>query len=512
MMGASVPPPLDLKLHPAQGRAFMSRATEILYGGAAGGGKSHLMRAAALAWCASIPGLQVYLFRRIREDLLKNHAEGPQGFRNLLAGWVQAKLCTIIDDEIRFWNGSKIYLCHCKDENTIYRYQGAEIHVLLIDEVTHFTEAMYRFLRNRVRMIGIELPQQYAGMFPRIMCGGNPGGIGHLWVKQAWVSGGARMIRQMPNHEGGMLRQFLPARLEDNPSMAEQDPGYEQRLEGLGSKALVEAMRWGNWDIVEGAYFDCWDPRRHVVRPFDLPAHWLRFRSGDWGSARPFSFGWWAVVAEPTRTDAGVWLPRGAIVRYREWYGCAVDEAGAPRNNTGLKLTAEAVGAGLAEREPREPAVSYGVLDPAAFAQDGGPSIAERIFGGSGSRISFRRADNARVPLRGAMGGWDALRNRLVGDGDGNPMVAAFATCDASIRTIPVLQHDRDKPEDLDTDGEDHAADEWRYACMSRPWVREAPPLRAAPDGEFMAGPNSIRGPTITDLIKRAEKRERERT
>ena len=106
--------------------------------------------------------------------------------------------CEIVADEIRFWNGAKIYLCHCKDEKDIYKYQGAEIHVLLIDELTHFTETMYRFLRNRVRMVGIAVPDQYAGRFPRILCGANPGNIGHLWVKATFVEGRAPAIERMP--------------------------------------------------------------------------------------------------------------------------------------------------------------------------------------------------------------------------------------------------------------------------------------------------------------------------
>lgn len=161
---------LDLSLHRKQGLAFTSEATEILYGGAAGGGKSHLMRGAAISWCSEIPGLQVYLFRRIRDDLVKNHMEGPNGFRAMLAGWVKLGFCVIVEDEIRFWNGSKIFLCHCKDEKDRFKYQGSEIHVLLIDELTHFTDRIYRFLRNRVRMVGITLPEKYLGRFPRIIC------------------------------------------------------------------------------------------------------------------------------------------------------------------------------------------------------------------------------------------------------------------------------------------------------------------------------------------------------
>lgn len=462
---------LDLSLHPKQGEALQSTANEVLYGGAAGGGKSHLMRVAAILWCAAIPGLQVYLFRRIRDDLVKNHMEGPKGFRSMLAGWVLCGFVDIVEDEIRFWNGSKIYLCHCKDEKDIYKYQGAEIHVLLVDELTHFTESMYRFLRNRVRMVGITIPAQYAGQFPRILCGANPGNIGHLWVKTTFVIANVPMQQwRTPATEGGMLRQYIPARLEDNPSMAADDPGYETRLEGLGSATLVAAMRWGDWDVIEGAFFDCWDRKRHVIKPFEIPKDWTRFRSGDWGSAKPFSFGWWAVATDDTKAG-NLWLPRGCMVRYREWYGC---QPGKP--NIGLKLHAEPVGAGIWEREKDDPKLTGGVLDPAAFSEDGGPSIAERISRGSGNKVFFRPADNKRVTQRGAMGGWDQLRSRLVGEADGRPMIVTFDTCVDSIRTIPALQHDADRPEDLDSDGEDHAADEWRYACMSRPWTPEARP------------------------------------
>lgn len=458
---------LDLALHPKQGEALQTTANEVLYGGAAGGGKSHLMRVAAILWCAAIPGLQVYLFRRIRDDLVKNHMEGPKGFRSMLAGWVLCGFVEIVEDEIRFWNGAKIYLCHCKDEKDIYKYQGAEIHVLLVDELTHFTESMYRFLRNRVRMVGVAIPANYAGQFPRILCGANPGNIGHLWVKTTFViSATPGNIWQTPDSEGGMLRQFISARLEDNPSMASDDPGYERRLEGLGSSTLVAAMRWGDWDVIEGAFFDCWDRKRHVIKPFEVPKDWMRFRSGDWGSAKPFSFGWWAVASDDTKLASGLWLPRGCMVRYREWYGC---QPGKP--NTGLKLHAEVVGKGLWEREEKDPTLDYGVLDPAAFSEDGGPSIAERITNGSDHNIYHRPADNKRVTQRGAMGGWDQFRARLVGDGDGRAMVVAFDVCTDSTRTIPALQHDKDRPEDLDSDGEDHTADEWRYACMSRPWT-----------------------------------------
>ncbi|WP_244420706.1 terminase family protein [Mesorhizobium japonicum] len=468
--------------------AFDTDATEALYGGAAGGGKSHLMRVAAILWCSEIPGLQVYLFRRIREDLIKNHMEGPQGFRSMLAGWVECGFCTIVEDEIRFWNGSRIYLCHCKDEKDRFKYQGAEIHVLLIDELTHFTEVIYRFLRNRVRMVGIKLPAKYAGRFPRILCGANPGGIGHQFVKATFIDGATAMkVYTTEASEGGMRRQFIPAQLEDNPSMNDNDPGYENRLMGLGSESLVRAMRYGDWDVVEGAYFDNFERRRHVVKPFTIPDHWIRFRAGDWGSAKPFAFGWYVVASDDTIIAPGVVVPRGALVKYREWYGVKIDKSGKFLPDVGLKLHAEAVGAGVRQRD-YDDIIVYGVLDPAAFSQDGGPSIAERMTRGTtGSNGStFRRADNKRTAGRGAMGGWDQLRGRLTGDGDGRPMLFFFDTCIHTIRTLPALQHDEANPEDLDTKQEDHAADETRYACMSRPWIAKSKvPAPQVPEGHI---------------------------
>lgn len=458
---------LNLELHPKQLEAFNSTATEILYGGAAGGGKSHLMRVAAIIWCSAIPGLQVYLFRRIRDDLVKNHMEGPSGFRALLAGWEQCGFVTIVEDEIRFWNGAKIYLCHCKDEKDRFKYQGAEIHVLLIDELTHFTDKIYRFLRNRVRMVGITVPPQYKDSFPRIICGANPGGIGHQFVKMTFIESVEPMkVNRVADSEGGMLRQYIPARLEDNPSMAANDPGYEMRLMGLGSEALVRAMRYGDWDIIDGAFFDNFRRDRHVIKPFAIPESWMKFRAGDWGSAKPFAFGWFAVATETT-TISGVTIPRGALVMYREWYGVHVDKDRMFVPDKGMKLTAEQVGRGVKERD-RDDKIAYGVLDPAAFSEDGGPSIAERM---ANEGAYFNRADNARVSQRGAMGGWDQLRARLNGDEDGYAMLFFFDTCIHTVRTLPALQHDEDRPEDLDTTAEDHAADMVRYGCMSRPWT-----------------------------------------
>ncbi|MDB4725945.1 terminase family protein [bacterium] len=483
---------INLELFKKQLVALNTPATEVLYGGAAGGGKSHLMRIAAITWCTAIGGLQVYLFRRLRDDLIKTHLDSPKGFRNLLAPWVKKGWVKIKEDVITFWNGSRIYLCHCQHETDVGKYLSTEIHCLLIDELTTFSENMYRQLRARVRMVGVQVPKEYEGQFPRIMCGSNPGNVGHLFVKSTFVDDAEPLdIVQAPSEEGGMKRQYIPARVNDNPALLEEDPTYVDKLKGIGSEALVRAMMNGDWNIVEGAFFDCWDESRHVVKPFQIPEHWMRFVSGDWGSAKPFSFGWWAVVSDDYILPDGRVMPRGALVRYKEWYGSK------NHNDVGLKLDAEVVGGGdasrgimgLNERCAGEN-LSYSVLDPAAFSNHGGPSIAERIYKAGGP--FFIRADNKRIAKKGAIGGWDVMRGRLVGNEDGNAEMFVFSTCVDTIRTLPAMQHDQNNPEDLLTTGEDHIVDEIRYACMSRPFVIGSPSVHT----------NDLQRPSFNDMMR----------
>lgn len=449
---------VEFNLHPRQTEAFLSSATEILYGGAAGGGKSHLMRACAVTWCMQIAKLQVYIFRRKSPDLKKNHLDGPSGLRSMLDPLIKSGYCNYNKTEkiFEFWNGSQIYLCHCQYEDDMYNYQGAEIHVLMIDELTHFTEAIYNFLRGRLRMAGVSVPEQYAGMFPRILCGSNPGNIGHNWVKSAFVDYAPPMeINRTGREDGGLLRQYIPAKLADNPTILEEDPGYEARLEGLGSESLVRAMKDGDWDIVDGAYFSEFKKEIHVMKPFTIPHEWARVLSHDWGSAKPFCFLWGAISDGTYKLPNGRYIPKNAIIIYREWYG----SNGEP--NVGLKMVNNEI-AKQAKKLCRDEKYSRMVADPAIFSTAGGPSIAETY---QKEGVKFYRADNKRVA------GWQQVRMRLVGtdESEGEPLLYFFENCKDIIRTLPALMHDSHSPEDVDSEMEDHAPDTLRYLCMARP-------------------------------------------
>ena len=443
---------INLGLHPKQQLALDSEATEILYGGAAGGGKSHLMRVASIIWCAQIAGLQIYLFRRHSNDLEKNHLHGPTGYQMLLSPWTSSGLVEIVKGQIRFWNGSKIFLCHCKDEDDVYQYQGAEIHVLMIDELTHFTEQMYQFLRSRVRATGLDLTE-FKGQFPKIFAGSNPGNIGHEWVKRYWIDDKEPMrVYQMPKEDGGKKRQFVSALLEDNPTLMEEDPDYEYTLLGLGSPQLVEAMRYGNWNIQAGSYYPEFG-QVHIIQPFGIPDWWTRFRSFDWGSAKPFHVGWYAI-SDGTLPQ----YPKDAIIMYREWYGCKGPDEG-------LRMTVEEVAEGIKGKDGTDK-IRYSVADTAIFTSDGGPSMAER-FALKG--VHWQPADKKRLQ------GWDQLRQRLKLNDDGKPMFFVFNTCRDTTRTIPLMISDEKNPEDIDTRLEDHACDSIRYAVMSRPFLTHKP-------------------------------------
>jgi len=456
---------LNIQLHPRQQAALNSLATEKLYGGAAGGGKSFYLRWRGIAGAFEVPGLQVYLIRRQATDLVNNHIEGPSGFPVLLAPFIDAGIVKIVyspNIDISFKNGplggfeggSRIFLRHCKDESSKYNFQGSEIHLLLIDELTLLTEGQYRFIRSRVRLGGLKIPPEVpVGKYPCIECGSNPGNVGHYFVKFGWIVGHAPMeIWRTPKRDGGLLRQFIPAKLEDNPTLLTVDPDYADRLEGLGDPALVKAMRDGDWDTFQGQAFP-FSQNYHVVSPEPVPTYAQLYMTFDWGYGAPFSVGWWWVDSD------------GRLFRFAEWYGWN----GNP--NQGLRMTDTEIALGIKEREERLGVAGRNIIrlaGPDCFSKKPdylgggqGPSTSE-MFSRQGINLSPGDADRKKKIRQ--------FYERLRVPKDGSaPMLQVYSVCTQFIRTIPDLVFDENNVEDLASNLEDHIYDEACHACMARP-------------------------------------------
>jgi hypothetical protein len=425
---------------------------EVVYGGARGGGKTDAalgdFAMHAERYKAAAKGL---LVRRTRVSLEPTIARARQIFRPVGARWHEQKSAFLWE------NGAILSFRYLDRDIDADGYQGHDYSRVYVEELTQFADPRAVDKLKATLRSAAGAPCGF-----RATC--NPGGPGHNWVKARYIDAGPPrtpieedFVNPFDGSTVRLERVFIPARLSDNPALLKRDPGYVARLHKSGSAQLVRAWLEGDWNLVEGAFFDKWSAR-NVVRPFAIPAFWTRFRSFDWGYAAPFSVGWWAVASDDHPVEGGV-IPRGALVRYREWYG----STGKP--GEGLRLDAEQVARGILERDAGE-TLGQGVADPSIFREDGGPSIGERMGKALGQR--WKRGDNTRVGPAGALSGWDQMRARIEGDGR-RPMLYVFATCRDFIRTVPVLQHDPARPEDLDTASEDHIADETRYACLSRP-------------------------------------------
>lgn len=483
---------VNVSLHPRQWDVLESQANEILYGGSAGSGKSHLLRVIAIAACLDNPGLQCYIFRRHYPDLISNHFSGSGSFIDLLAPFVETGQCKInmASCDVIFSNGSAIRGRHVAHSSDVVKYQGAEINFLCLDETTHFDEYIYRFLRSRVRLGGLKIKDSWKNKLPGIICASNPGGVGHQFVKRMFIDGcKPDEIREMPKDEGGMRRQFIPAKLSDNPTLTGNDPDYITRLMGLGSPDLVKAMLDGNWDIVAGAAFEKLFRGTHQIRQFTPLPHWTRFSSLDWGTAKPYSVGWYCVPDEDVVLAAKggykeMLIPKNSIIRYREMYGWNGKPDEGCRQESwqvaqkmlcyeldctdmipdieGGKDMSKPITDQRLKLKDRAEKIDYRIGDSAMWAQHDGPSVAEN-FAKQGVILEQSTKDRVANYLE--------MRNRIA-PAKGLPGFYVTDNCLHFWRTVPELQLDERLPEKgPDTRQEDHVYDEVAYGLVSRPMV-----------------------------------------
>jgi len=453
---------------------------EVFYGGARGGGKTEASIGDWFSHAGQYGEMASGLFvRRKLTQLIDVIKRFKRYGAKVGAKWFEQK------KELHMPNGAILKFAYLESNEDAEEYQGHEYTRIYVEEVTNFP------FPDPINMLKGTL-RSAAGVPCGMRLTGNPGGPGHHWVKDRYINPnpkGYQVIREeeevvMPDGTLTMAaieRVFIPARLQDNPKLLENDPTYILRLRQTGSETLVKAWLEGNWDGVDGTFFSEFDENKHIYRGrLILPPHITRFRALDWGSAKPFSVGWYAV------SDGTFGFAKHAIIKYQEWYGWT----GKP--NVGLKMSANMVGQGILKREV-DLKPSYGVADPSIFANNGGPSIAEMMLV---EGCSWFRGDNARQP------GWEQMRKRLAaGDDLTSTLLIFHESCENTIRTLPYLQHDEKNAEDLDTDAEDHAGDETRYAIMSRPYMR----VERKPNNLNLQNARAL--PTINELIQRRMER-----
>lgn len=450
---------LNLKLYPRQLECLESKATEILFGGASEGGKSHLLRIALITWCIDIPQLQCVLIRKKHDTIFKNHVLGMTGFNTLLKPLIDLKLVRITQEGIFFWHGSTIHFQHCQDERQFSSAQGVEKHVIAIDEATQIGERLISMFRAWCRMPQVmkdSLPEKYKNVFPRIIYTANPIGTSVGYFRRNFVK--ARPAFEIEKVHG-FLRQYIPSRSTDIKVDQEEHAG---RLAGLGDDALAKALKDGDWDAPIGDFIREYDEERHVIPDFEPPSWWFKYRAFDWGTAEPFAVGWFCVSDGEDFTYKGksFWFPSGAIIQYREWYGCQPDNGA-----LGLGLTNKEVAKGILERTP-ELTSGITLTDSKPFQDQGGIQIAQVFFENG---IPLIMADTKRIP------GWSNLKDKLRGI-DGFPMYYITESCIYTREYLPSLQRHATKMEDAVESGEaTHICDMVRYGLNARPAITRQP-------------------------------------
>lgn len=433
--------------------AFMARGEwEALYGGAAGGGKSDALVIEALRQI-HIPWYKGIIFRKTfpeaRELIEKSH-------RYYKRVCPEAKY-NASEHVWRFPSGATIEFGSMQYTKDREKVQGRAFDYIAFDELTHFAFDEYSYLFSRCRPNG-------PGTECYIRATANPGGVGHGWVKERFITAAAPLETiwdeiewEDPNgttHKKMRSRVFVPSTVFDNKALLANDPDYVAALASL-PEAEKRALLYGDWDTFSGQVFiewrnaaDHYEDRHntHVINPFAIPREWKIFCGMDWGYAKPFAIGWFALA------------PDRRLYMIREFYGCT----GSP--DVGVKMEPHEVARHIKEIEQTDPNLKDRQIrrigDPAIWGTQTGESIGKMF---EDERIYFEKGNNARID------GKMQMHYRFAFDNEGLPMLQIFKTCKHFIRTVPNLVYDETYVEDVDTDGEDHLYDMARYVCMENP-------------------------------------------
>lgn len=465
---------LKISLQPKQ-KAFLKTVENkpvTFYGGAKGGGKSMGLRSITLLRRFQYPQSHAGFFRRTYKELEGNHIRPLfEEFPSLRQYWNDSKKL------LKIPNGSTIEFCHCENEKDVDLYQGREFHDLAIDEAGQWTEPMVKRLRGSNR-------SSRPGVAARTLLTGNPGGIGHTWLKRLFIE------RRFNSLERSEDYAFIQALVDDNPALLENDPDYVHRLNSEPNEALRRAYRYGDWDIFAGQYFGEIRREIHLIKPFDIPSHWNRFGAYDYGFNHPAAMGWFA-----TDEDGNVYL-------YRE-----LVEAGKRVDEFAEKIN----------RYPDTAKLSSIVAGWDCWAQKSiktgtPPTIAEEFLT---HNISLTRAQIDRIQGASQVRNYLAWQN--LSNGRNKPKFFIFDTCPNSFDCLTRMQHDPDRIEDVlkqdATEGDpltgDDAYDMIRYALMSRPLLTTQLPKKLIPQSkEWFAFQEKTMNEKLDEEIQRDKAKE----
>lgn len=433
-----------LGYQPSPKQSSFHEATEydVLYGGAAGGGKSKALVMHALRAADWYPGMRLAIFRRSYDELAESIIPELAAVAFGEALGVRWNASTT---ELRFPNGSVIRLRYLENLTDASRRQGGQYQLIEIDERTQIVPGAVEQVKERLRTrVGSGVP------LLGLRSTSNPGGASHGQVKERYIDG-TDYGEHVYTDEHGETVRFIPATVDDNPHI---DPGYKKRLEGIPDPARRAAMRFGSWDMFSGQVFTEWRRERHVVAPWLLPASWERYMAVDWGYTAP-----WAVLWIAVDEDERLWV-------YRELYSPGVGE----REQARRILAAEADGrVATPDGEAAEPEPDLRLGDPSMAAKRGDAESIMAAYSAEG--VDLEPANNDRLA------GWQRIHQYL-SEGpacphhraqgwETCPRLHVFSGCVNLIRTLPALPYDAHRTEDVDTHADDHAGDALRYALMS---------------------------------------------